>query len=80
GDCPELGGWDLTKSCEMECVNSNTWFVELPFDASAGCAVGYKFVIFHGGSLESPVRECRVVRRRLVTPAGQAKWRDHWEA
>lgn len=79
GDCPELGSWDLEHRYEMECVNSNTWFAEVPFHESAGKAVGYKYVIFGGAGLESPHRELRTVRRRLVAPEGTAKWRDSWE-
>lgn len=80
GDCPELGEWDLTRSYGMECVNSNTWFAEIPFNETAGKAVGYKYVIFAGAGVDAPHRELRVVRRRLVTPEGTAKWRDNWEA
>lgn len=78
GDCDELGCWDLERSYELECVNANTWFGEIPFDTSAGLAVGYKFVIFREESGGSPEREPRTVRRRLVIPDGCAKWRDRW--
>ena len=79
GDCDELGNWDLSKSYQMECVNSNTWFGEIPFEKSSGTAIGYKFVIFPSEENRAPVREMRAVRRRLVTPEGTAKWRDRWE-
>jgi len=79
GDCDELGRWDLSAGYELECVNSNTWFGEIPFNASAGRAVGYKYVIFPAAGGEGPRRENRTVRRRLVTPEGTAKWRDRWE-
>jgi cyclomaltodextrin glucanotransferase len=78
GDCPELGRWDLRHGYELECINSNTWFGDIPFNESAGTAIGYKFVILRGGE-EAPWRENRVVRRRLVAPDGFAKWRDRWE-
>jgi cyclomaltodextrin glucanotransferase len=80
GDSEELGGWDLERACELECVNSNTWFGEIAFDASAGRTVGYKYVIFPGDRNEAPRREDRWVRRRLVPPEKCAKWRDIWEA
>lgn len=79
GDCPELGNWDLSKAVDLECVNSNTWFGELPFNESSGKAIGYKYVIFPAGDNMPPVRETRFVRLRLVTPEETAKWRDHWE-
>ncbi|MCW1925153.1 alpha-amylase family glycosyl hydrolase [Luteolibacter arcticus] len=79
GDCEELGQWDLRGAYHLDCINSNTWFGEIPFEASAGSAIGYKYVIFPGGEIETPQRENRVVRRRLVTPEGAAKWRDRWE-
>lgn len=79
GDCPELGQWDLRQACDLECVNSNTWFGELPFNESSGKAVGYKFVIFSSDPDVPPRRESRVVRRRLVTPDEAAKWRDRSE-
>lgn len=79
GDCDELGRWDLSHGHEMECINSNTWFTEIPFNESAGKAIGYKYVIFRGEPNTPPERELCVVRRRLVIPEGCTKWRDRWE-
>ncbi len=78
GDCPELGQWDLRECYNLECVNSNTWFGELPLEESAGKPVGYKYVIFSPEENAAPRRENCLVRRRLVIPEGTAKWRDHW--
>lgn len=78
GDCAELGNWDLSKAVELECVNSNTWFGELPFEDGAGTAIGYKYVIFTPNQESPPQREPSTVRLRLVTPDGTAKWRDRW--
>jgi len=78
GDCEELGKWDLREAKELECINANTWFGELAFDASAGKTVGYKYVIISPDD-PTPHRENQVVRRRLVIPDGFAKWRDLWE-
>jgi cyclomaltodextrin glucanotransferase len=80
GDCGELGDWDLARGRELECVNANTWFGELPFDATCGKLVGYKFVIIPPGENKVPLRENRIVRRRVVIGKGMAKWRDHWES
>jgi cyclomaltodextrin glucanotransferase len=79
GDCPELGRWDLREAHDLECVNGNTWFGEIPFEESTGRPVGYKFVIFPAGENSAPRRENRLVRRRLLVPEGCAKWRDEWE-
>lgn len=79
GDAPELGQWDLRACLPLECVNSNTWFGEIPFNESAGRAIAYKFVIHHADA-EAPHRENRTARRRLVPQEGCAKWRDAWEA
>lgn len=78
GDCEELGNWDLREARELECINANTWFGELPFEASAGKTVGYKYVIMSPGD-PTPRRENQIVRRRLLIPEGFAKWRDLWE-
>lgn len=80
GDCPELGCWDLEKCVFLECINSNTWFGELPFDESAGKAIAYKFVLFSSVPETPPRRELRTVRRRLLIPEETIKWRDRWES
>ena len=79
GDCDELGRWDLRNAYELVCVNSNTWFGEIPLEASAGKVIGYKFVLLPSEPDSPPRRENRGVRRRLVIPHGTAKWRDRWE-
>jgi cyclomaltodextrin glucanotransferase len=79
GDCPELGCWDLSQAIELECINTNTWFGEIPFDPSAGQTIGYKYVIFPADPNAAPNRENRWVRRRLVPPEKCVKWRDQWE-
>ncbi|GAA5126494.1 hypothetical protein JIN84_15565 [Luteolibacter yonseiensis] len=79
GDCAELGEWDLSRALDLECVNANTWFGELPFNENSGKAIGYKFVIFSHEPDKPPHRESRMVRLRLVTPEATAKWRDQWE-
>ncbi len=80
GDCPELGGWDLTRACPLEYINENTWFGELVFDQSAGRSICYKYVILkEWGGNEPPVRENRTGRRRPLPEQGIVKWRDIWE-
>jgi cyclomaltodextrin glucanotransferase len=80
GDCPELGHWDLQRSFDLECVNSNTWFGEVPFNESSGRTIAYKYVIFPKNPGLQPQRELRLARRILVPPGKSAKWRDHWGA
>ncbi|BDC51733.1 alpha-amylase [Bryobacterales bacterium F-183] len=79
GSCPELGNWDLRYAYFMDCVNANCWFGEVPFEESAGQTIAYKYVIFRPDSIEQPVRESRVARRRGVPEDGDVKWRDWWE-
>jgi cyclomaltodextrin glucanotransferase len=79
GDCPELGGWDLSAGVPLEYVNHNTWFGELAFNESAGKSIAYKLVVIHPQSDAAPGRENRIVRRRPIAESGVAKWRDVWE-
>lgn len=79
GNCPELGMWNLEQALDLECVNANTWFGEIPFKESAGTAIGYKYVIFRPDPGAPPRRESMTVRQRLVIPDGSVKWRDRWE-
>jgi cyclomaltodextrin glucanotransferase len=79
GDCPELGGWDLSKGVALEYINPNTWFTELDFNESAGQSIAYKFAILHPEPDSAPTRENRPARRRAVGAEGVAKWRDIWE-
>jgi len=82
GDCPELGNWDLAKAPALEYINSNTWFGEIPFDATAGQRIAYKYAIrrldAQGNETAPPRRESIVGRRWLVAPEGTVKWRDRW--
>lgn len=79
GDCPELGNWDIGKGVPLEYINLNTWFVELPFNESAGESIAYKFAVLHAEPDSPPGRENRPTRRRAVATEGVVKWRDVWE-
>lgn len=76
GDCPELGNWDISKGYELEYINTNTWFGEIPFDESAGKLIAYKYVLLREG--KSPLRENLVCRRWVLAQEGTVKWRDKW--
>ncbi|MCL1472397.1 alpha-amylase family glycosyl hydrolase [Argonema antarcticum] len=76
GDCPELGNWDISKGYELEYINENTWFAEIPFEESAGRLVTYKYAMLREG--QSPLRENVVGRRWFVASEGMVKWRDVW--
>jgi cyclomaltodextrin glucanotransferase len=80
GDAPELGAWDPARAHRLEYINENLWQMGVPFDASAGKTVAYKYVVLdeRDGSL-APRRENRSTRRRMVPTQGLAKWRDVWE-
>jgi cyclomaltodextrin glucanotransferase len=80
GDCPELGNWDLTQAKPLEYINANTWFGEIPFDASAGTVVSYKYVLLRDSKGQNaPQRENQGSRRRHLPESGAVKWRDVWE-
>ena len=76
GDCPELGNWDINKAYPLEYINNNTWFGEIPFNESAGCAIAYKYVLL--GNNQPPLRENLVNRRWILAEQGTVKWKDIW--
>lgn len=76
GDCPELGNWDIGKAYELEYINENTWFGEIPFNESAGRLIAYKYAMLREG--KSPLRENLVCRRWVIANEGTVKWRDKW--
>jgi cyclomaltodextrin glucanotransferase len=45
GDVPELGDWDLRRAPRLKVVNADTWFNEIPFEASAGQPICFRFVV-----------------------------------
>lgn len=82
GDCPELGNWDINKAYQLEYINSNTWFGEIPFNESAGKVIAYKYGIVYrdknGNETEIPKRENLVCRQWLLAEEGTVKWQDNW--
>jgi cyclomaltodextrin glucanotransferase len=80
GNCPELGGWDVSKAFRLEYINGNTWQGGIAFEQTAGKQVTYKYLIAReDAGLPPPRRENRTTRRRVVPETGTAKWRDIWE-
>lgn len=75
----QVNGAPTEPGDRLAVINANTWFGEIPFEESAGTAIGYKYVIFKADSEAPPYRESMTVRQRLVIPDGTAKWRDRWE-
>ena len=78
GDCPELGEWDLSRANPMEYINPSTWFAEIPFTASAGKLVTYKYALLRENRL--PLRENTTARRWFLQESGTVKWRDTWSS
>jgi cyclomaltodextrin glucanotransferase len=76
GDCSELGNWDIAKAYQLEYINTNTWFAEIPFNESAGKLIAYKYILLREG--QSPLRENLVARRWVIAQEGTVKWRDKW--
>lgn len=77
GDCPELGTWDLAKSYGMEYVNRNTWICEVPFSASLGSAVLFKYVLVSEAA--APLYENLLPRSIVIPNTGRAKVDSVWE-
>ena len=80
GDCPELGQWDPSRAYGLEFVNRNTWIGEVPFAASAGGRIHYKFVVQseNGGARELRHVE-NILNRRYVLPTqGRVKFDCLW--
>ncbi|WP_448563910.1 CBM20 domain-containing protein [Trichothermofontia sp.] len=75
GDCPELGNWDIAKAYQLEYINPNTWFGEIPFTVSTGKAITYKYAIKRDG--QAPMYENLVCRRWILAATGTVKWKDH---
>ena len=81
GDCPELGNWDPEHAYGLEFVNSNTWIGEVPFLASAGRLIHYKFVVrIDGEGAPAQLRQVEnILNRRYVLPSeGRVKFDCLW--
>ena len=77
GDAPELGGWNAERGIPLQYVNGNLWMGDLPFDASAGGDVLYRYVVFdRSGQVHY---EDRTPRQRKVPSSGVGEWADRWE-
>jgi cyclomaltodextrin glucanotransferase len=77
GDCPELGNWDYDRAVRMEYINSNTWCVDVPFEATCGKQYAYKYFV---RSPEGLQRELALPRPHVAPDAGQARMRDDWSS
>jgi len=76
GNCPELGSWNPSTAYQLEYVNQNTWFGEIPFNESAGKSILYKYILLRPNS--TPMRENLVSRRWTLPEYGILKWCDSW--
>ena len=78
GDCPELGGWDLSRAYGMEYVNRNTWICEVGFRESVNTAIRFKYAVVDQTSSAS-IRE-DILPRQLVLPStGRQKVDSVWQ-
>ena len=76
GSSPELGAWDHARSFGMEYVNDNTWLATVPFDASAGSFVNYKFLVHQDGA--DPIVENLTTRKLALPDQGQIAVDCYW--
>lgn len=74
GSAPELGGWDHQRAYGLEYVNANTWICEVPFEASAGKAIDYKFLVRGGDAKVENI----LSRRFLLPQKGRVKFDCRW--
>lgn len=75
GDCAELGQWDCSRAVRMDYVNGNTWCVDVPFRASAGHTIAWKYLIRSAQGLD---REPVLPRARTLPLTGSIRVRDDW--
>jgi cyclomaltodextrin glucanotransferase len=83
GDVPELGDWDLRRAPRLEFVNADTWFNEIPFEASAGQPICFRFVVIWelaGDPHDGARHENLLPRRFLLPPAGRVKLEHDWQS
>ena len=76
GSCHELGAWDHDRSFGMEYVNDNPWLATVPFDASTGSLVNYKFLVHQEGS--DPIVENLITRKLVLPQQGQISVDCFW--
>ena len=76
GDCPELGEWDLTASVELEYINGDCWFAEVPFIGSLGQCIRFKAVVLRDGG--APVYENVLHRHYTLPMQGRLKLNLNW--
>ncbi len=75
GNVPELGSWDPALAVPMEYVNAASWAVTVPFEASCGRELHYKFLVKQGAHVR---REPGLGHHRTAPTAGRSIWRDAW--
>jgi cyclomaltodextrin glucanotransferase len=83
GDVPELGDWDLRRAPRLEFVNADTWFNEIPFEASVGQPICFRFVVIWemaGDPHDGACHENLLPRRFLLPPAGRVKLEHNWQS
>ncbi len=83
GDVPELGNWDLRRAPRLEFVNADTWFNEVPFDASAGQPICFRFVVIWETTCDpydGAHHENLLPRRFLLPSAGRVKLEHNWQS
>lgn len=75
GSAPELGSWDHDRAYGLEYVNCNTWIGEVPFSATAGDRLLYKFLVRSADG----VRLENILGRRFLLPEqGRVKFDCRW--
>jgi cyclomaltodextrin glucanotransferase len=77
GNCPELGGWDVSKAPSLQYINSGTWMGDVFITESFGKPVYYKYVVIDFN--KSIKYELRSNRSRFLPPKGHhVTWKNIW--
>ena len=79
GCAPELGAWDHSRAYGLDYVNDNTWIGEVPFDASVGRLINYKFIVRRPCQGDGQPLVENITSRRTVLPScGRVKFDCLW--
>lgn len=75
GNVPELGNWDPAAAAPLSWVDSDTWSGVVPFIASRGQTIEYKYIVRQGGNT---IWESGGNRTYAVPASGTDQVQDYW--
>jgi alpha-amylase len=75
GNVPELGNWDPAAAAPLSWVDSDTWSGVVPFIASRGQTIEYKYIVRQDGNT---IWESGGNRTYAVPASGTDQVQDYW--